>query len=193
MKSCSFFLSILAIASSAHASSMEPGGRGPGLKTLSVHTATDEVRNIALTQDRVLAATRGGVSVHDRSSGRFLFVLTTRHGLACNSSTALLPLENGDVLVGGEFGVSRLRNVSGSIAATEVSVAQVLTGARADLYDPVIRIQRRDDGIYVFGQRSGPRRYDPKRLELAPASADRIAWADGIPTYHGWWFAGITG
>ncbi|MEO1171479.1 MAG: hypothetical protein AAFX94_05420, partial [Myxococcota bacterium] len=193
MKTLSFFLSLLAVTSSAHAASMERGGRGPLLSTQDELTATDEVRAIAVAGDRVLAATRGGVSVHARDTGQSLFVLSSRHGLAGNSSTAVRVLENGDVLIGGEFGVTRLRGIGASHSAAEVKVAPVLTGARADLYDPVVAITSRGGETFVVGQRSGPRRYRPRSLSLEPAEADRIAWRDAAPTYHGWWLGGISG
>ncbi|MEM6731661.1 MAG: hypothetical protein AAF658_08900, partial [Myxococcota bacterium] len=192
------FISLLALSSSAAAAPVQGGGRGPELSPprlvpLADATHTRDVRDIATLGDRVVVATSGGVAIHERSSGAHLFTLTSRHGLSGNSATALAALSRGEVLVGTEFGASVLRRVAGAKSASDVRVSAVLTGARADLFDPTVAIRSRDGHVYVVGQRSGPRRFDRRTLALDPTTPGAIALSDAIPTYHGWLLTGLTG
>ncbi len=198
-RSHSFLLSLLALASlgapasSAAAASVERGGRGPRLVPVVDATHTRDVRDIVALGDRVLAATSGGVSVHDRETGAHLYTLTSRHGLSGNSATAIAATHQNDVVVGTEYGAALIRGVVGSRAASDVRVAPVLTGAHADLYDPVVAVDHRDGELFVVGQRSGPRRFDRRRIALEEGRVGPVAYADAVPTYHGWLLGGVTG
>lgn len=156
-------------------------------------THTRDVRDVAVVGDRVVAATSGGLAVHDRETGVHLYTITARHGLSGNSSTAVAASRDAEVVVGTEFGATLIRGVVGSRAASEVRVAPILTGARADLYDPTIAVDHRDGELFVIGQRSGPRRFDRRRVALAEAAVGPNAFADAVPTYHGWLLGGRTG
>lgn len=165
----------------------------PELTAVAAYTQTRDVRAIEIVDDTVLAATHGGISVHDRRTGALRFVLTSRHGLAGNAATALASLSDGRVLVGTEYGASVLSGLDSARNPEDVGIASVSTGASARRYDPVVAIQRRGGELYIVGQHSGVRRFDSTTLTVANPRFKNSGLRDAVPRYDGWLLASITG
>ena len=87
-----------------------PEADGAGLEHIRQYTNTSDVRSIALSKSRVWAATGGGLSVHDRKDGRFLFKLTSADQMPGNSLRLVAPLSGDRMLVGGDYGAVVLRH-----------------------------------------------------------------------------------
>ncbi|MEO0592697.1 MAG: hypothetical protein AAFZ38_03880 [Myxococcota bacterium] len=190
MKTCIALALMLMTSSAVRA---ETAGKAPKLTAVAASPRTRDVRAIEIIDDTVLAASRGGVSVHDRRTGALRFVLTSRHGLAGNAPTALAPLSDGRVLVGAEYGASVLSGLGAARTPEDIGVTPVSTGANAGRYDPIVAIQRRGGELYVVGQHSGVRRFDSTTLTVDDPGYSNPDLRDAIPRYEGWLLASTTG
>jgi hypothetical protein len=126
-------------------------GRAPKLTISSEHTHTREVRDIAFVGDTVWAATSGGIAVHRRTDGRFVYKLTTKDGLPGNSIYTLLVLEGKSVQAGGAFGTATIR-VDGITARAVVSQT---APTAPDRFDPVFDLIKADGRVMRLGFQSG--------------------------------------
>lgn len=142
-------------------------GETPSLSYAAEHTNTSGVRDIAVWQGRVWAATSGGLSVHDRGDGRFLFALTSIHGLPGNAVNRLAVTRRGTLLAAGEYGVAEIR--PGCASASPDCFASVRT-ASARTFDPVVDVVEGEGEPLLLGHQSG----------LRPAGETRPAASGGM-------------
>jgi len=108
-----------------------------GLDHIKQHTNTSDVRCIALSKNRVWAATGGGLSVHSRKDGRFLFKLSAADGLPSNSLRLVAVLSGDRMLVGGDFGAVVLRHADHGLPGAGLEVLTIRNLSRPDMYGPV--------------------------------------------------------
>ncbi len=124
--------------------------------TLSYHdefTSTGDVRDILLVDDSVFLATGGGVAIHDRASGAFLFKLTSKDGLPCNSIRTLVRQKDGTVLAAGDFGLA----VIGSMEdGNGFEVKSSVDHKQRSRFDPIVAAERYGINTFLLGFQSGP-------------------------------------
>jgi ligand-binding sensor domain-containing protein len=114
-----------------------PGADGAGLEHIRQYTNTSDVRSIALSTSRVWAATGGGLAVHDRKDGRFLFKLTSADGLPGNSLRLVAVLSGDRMLVGGDYGAVVLRHADHGLPGAGLEVLPIQDLSSPDTYGPV--------------------------------------------------------
>ncbi len=110
---------------------------GAGLGHIRQFTNTSNVRCIALSKNRVWAATSGGLSVHDRRDGRFLFKLTAADGMPGNSLRLAAALSRDRMLVGGDYGAVVLRHADTGLPGAGLEVLPIRNLSSPDTYGPV--------------------------------------------------------
>jgi|GEM_PF-1490986 len=114
-----------------------PKAGGAGLEHIRQYTNTSDVRSIAMSESRVWAATGGGLSVHDRRDGRFLFKLTSADGLPGNSLRLVAPLSGDRMVVGGDYGAVVLRHADHGRPGAGLEVLPIRNLSSPDTYGPV--------------------------------------------------------
>jgi hypothetical protein len=179
-----------ALLALAVASSPLRNAEGAGLEHREQHTSTSEVRCIALSRSRVWAATGGGLSVHGRKDGRFLFKLTAADGLPSNSLRLVAALSRDRMLVGGDFGAVVLRHADHGLPEAGLEVLPIRNLSRPDTYGPVSGLLRnpsvaQGDGPFLIAYQRGLLRLVPG--SSVPGSGTYRVEEAGGPA--GWWNA----
>lgn len=132
-----------------------PAG-GAGLEHVEQHTNTSDVRCIALSPNRVWAATGGGLAVHGRKDGRFLFKLTAADGLPSNSLRLVAVLAGDRMLVGGDYGAVVLRHADHGLPGAGLEVLPIRNLSRPDTYGPVSGLLgTQDGGVFLVAYQRG--------------------------------------
>lgn len=160
-------------------------GSTVALRHRAQHTNTSTVRDICLTRNRVWAATGGGLAVHRRRDGRFLFKLTSADGLPGNSLRLVRPVGSDRLLVGGDFGAAVVAHADQGRPGADLQVRSFQIAARHDVYSPVSALLEpasRDRGgpVLVVLQRGPVELRHDARGELEPGGEL------GVP---GWWYS----
>jgi len=140
----SLCLTILLAATTAWA------GPGVELRHLAQHTNTSEVRDVALTRERAWAATAGGLVVHSRRDGRFLFKLTAADGLPGNSLRVVEVVGKGRLFVGGDFGAAVLHGADKLEKGAKARISSLKELGNKDTYSPVAALLRASSGTETF-------------------------------------------
>ena len=159
-----WFIGVLGICLLLRSAPCHAEATAPVLAVAAEFTHTREVRDVAVVDDWIIAATSGGIAVHRRSDGRFLFKLTSRDGLPGNSMNVLAPLGKGVLAAGGTFGTAMLRFGSQS-PRVEVTEVRRETATR---FDPTFDIVDTEAGVMRLGFQSGLGPW--KTTERAPAA-----------------------
>ena len=133
---------------------------GAGLNHIRQYTNTSDVRSIALSPNRVWAATGGGLAVHNRKDGRFLFKLTAEHGLPGNSLRLVAALSGDRMLIGGDFGAVVLRHADHGFPGAGLEVLPIRNLSSPDTYGPVSKLLRnppvaQDGGPFLIAYQRG--------------------------------------
>jgi ligand-binding sensor domain-containing protein len=154
-----------------------------GLDHKKQYTNTSDVRSIALSKSRVWAATGGGLSVHSRKDGRFLFKLTAADGLPGNSLRLVAELSGDRMLVGGDFGAVVLRHADHGRPGTSLEVLPIRNSSRPDTYGPVSALLERpplaqDGGTFLIAYQRGLLRlvYEKKKGYRVTDEAGPKGW-----------------
>ena len=170
-------LLVLAILASARSA------EGAGLEHIRQYTNTSDVRSIALSDGRVWAATGGGLAVHSREDGRFLFKLTAADGLPGNSLRLVAALPGDRMLVGGDFGAVVLRHADHGLPGAGLVVLPIRNLSSPDTYGPVSGLLEnppvaQDGGPFLIAYQRGLLRLVSSKGEY------RVVEASGP---KGWW------
>ena len=156
---------------------------GAGLEHIRQYTNTSEVCSIALSENRAWAATGGGLAVHDRKDGRFLFKLTAADGLPGNSLRLVAKLSGDRMLVGGDFGAVVLRHADHGLPGAGLEVLPIQDLSSPDTYGPVSDLLEnppvaQDGGPFLVAYQRGLLRLVSSRGKY------RVVEAGGP---KGWW------
>jgi len=128
-----------------------PEADGAGLEHIRQYTNTTDVRSIALSDSRVWVATGGGLAVHSREDGRFLFKLTAADGMPGNSLRLVAPLRGGRMLIGGDFGAVVLRHADHGLPGAGLEVLPIRNLSSPDTYGPVSALLWKNPVTQDFG------------------------------------------
>jgi ligand-binding sensor domain-containing protein len=124
----------------------------PKLSYTDEYTNTKDVRDITLFEDKIWIATGGGIAVHDRKDGHFLFKLTSIHGLFGNSVNRLLQSGRGTLIAPGDFGTAEIsQNCEAPLKSCFTSMREF----SPNIFDPVTDIVTSAEGEGFLGHQSG--------------------------------------
>jgi ligand-binding sensor domain-containing protein len=165
---CMAFFVLSAVGS--FASAVASDALAIDLKQLAQHTNTGEVRDIAVANSRVWAATGGGLAVYSRKSGRFLFKCTSADGLVGNSLRVVKQLDGGRLFVGGDFGAVIISDIDKGRCDRKprLTMSKIDRLSSAAKYSPINALVSIKDGHLVARLQGGLVQLSPDGKHLSP-------------------------